>query len=346
MSHPHTERFAENKQRVIEGLRRAAACPAGETAGVLADVYAPTAQCFVSHPVNELSGRESIAENFLDDLKKSFPDLQRAETIVMAGESGAQDMVTAAGHYIGTFENDWHGIPANHRVTQIRFGEAHRVEDGMITQSWVLIDFLDMMRQAGVWLLPPSLGAEGLWLPPADGSGVDLSTVDVERGQTTLTEVRAMQEALMRFDGVNLESMQQESYWSPHFNWYGPCGIGTTRQLSGFQAHHQIPFLIAFPDRKGGQHFVRMGEGAYAVTGGGPSVTATHTGDGWLGMPATGKSVRMRVMDFYRVENGLIVENWVPLDVIDLLLQMGYDMFDRLAHLRGQPRRSLPWKDE
>ena len=84
---------------------------------------------------------------------------------------------------------------------------------------------------------------------------------------------------------------------------------------------------------------MRQGTGSN-LTGGWPSVTATHTGDGWLGMPATGKSVRMRVMDFYRVENGLIVENWVPLDVIDLLLQMGYDMFDRLAHLRGQPRRS------
>jgi predicted ester cyclase len=112
--------------------------------------------------------------------------------------------------------------------------------------------------------------------------------------------------------------------------WYGPCGIGTARGLSGFVDHHQLPFRLAFPNRRGGNHYVRIGDGAYSATGGWPSVLAKHTGGGFMGMPPTGRDVGMRVMDFYLHHEGLIRENWVPLDIIHLLLQMGFDVFDRM----------------
>ena len=74
------------------------------------------------------------------------------------------------------------------------------------------------------------------------------------------------------------------------------------------------------------------------MTGGWPSVSATHLGANWLGMPATGKEIHMRVMDFYRLDDdGLLSENWVPIDIIDILRQMGFDVFSRLRHLRGDP---------
>ncbi|MEM1379626.1 MAG: ester cyclase [Pseudomonadota bacterium] len=345
MTSSSNNRFVDNKRRVIEGLRSAASCSTADTISVLSDFVAPTVRAHFFEPINELAGRESLSENFFGALKKSFPDLARAETIVLSGESDGAEMVATTGHYVGTFAHDWLGIPATHKVTQLRFGETHRVEDGLITETWVIIDVIDVLRQAGVALTPPSLGAEGLWLPPGDGSGVDIYSVDSEKGAETLRFSREMQETLMQFDGKSLASMKQERYWSPTFLWFGPGGIGTTRGLQGFQAHHQIPFLIAFPDRRGGQHLIRMGDGMFAVTGGWPSVTATHTGDGWLGLAASGRNVRMRVMDFYRVDRGKIVENWVPLDIVHVLKQIGYDVFERLAHLRGQPRLQLPWEE-
>jgi hypothetical protein len=39
--------------------------------------------------------------------------------------------------------------------------------------------------------------------------------------------------------------------------------------------------------------------------------------------------VTMRVMDFYRAEDGLIRENWVPIDLIEVLLQLGIDVMAR-----------------
>jgi predicted ester cyclase len=145
----------------------------------------------------------------------------------------------------------------------------------------------------------------------------------------------AMHASLGAFDGKSVNSMPQAPYWHPDFMWYGPAGVGTTRRLAGFQAHHQIPFLKAFPDRKGAGHYVRLADGPYVVTGGWPSVVGTHLGP-WLGLPPTGKHLRMRVMDFYRLDGGLIRENWVPIDVLDMLMQMGVDVLARVAHRAGR----------
>ena len=49
----------------------------------------------------------------------------------------------------------------------------------------------------------------------------------------------------------------------------------------------------------------------------------------YLGVPATGRKLTLRVMDFYRCQDSKIIENWVPLDYGDLLLQMGVDLFER-----------------
>ena len=232
-------------------------------------------------------------------------------------------------------------MPATHGVVHLRYGEVHRYVDGRIAHTYALIDLLDLMRQAGVWPLPPSLGAEGMWPGPATGDGLRLSAGDARVGEASRNTVLAMHQAMFNFDGVNLDSMDQAKYWAEHFMWYGPAGIGACRGMTGYQAHHQIPFLTAFPDRGGAGHYVCIGDGSYVVTGGWPSVVATHTGSGWLGIPATNKPVGMRVMDFYRTEKGQITENWVPIDVIDVLLQMGTDVLARLEHLRGNPRHAL-----
>ena len=67
-------------------------------------------------------------------------------------------------------------------------------------------------------------------------------------------------------------------------------------------------------------------------TGGWPSRYLDHVGAGWLGLPATGRAVTMRVMDFYAADQGLIRENWVPIDLINVLLQMDIDVLARVQN--------------
>jgi hypothetical protein len=91
--------------------------------------------------------------------------------------------------------------------------------------------------------------------------------------------------------------------------------------------------------RVGGGHYIRIGDGPYSVTGGWPSVFAMHSGGDFLGVGPTGRPVTMRVMDFYLHHEGLIRENWVPLDILDLLRQMGVDVLARMeSHFRRGAR--------
>ena len=56
--------------------------------------------------------------------------------------------------------------------------------------------------------------------------------------------------------------------------------------------------------------------------------TLTH--DGGMGIAPAGKRVTMRSLDFWRIEKGLIRENWVLVDLLDLYQQIGVDVFARM----------------
>ena len=168
----------------------------------------------------------------------------------------------------------------------------------------------------------------------------------------SLEQTLRMHKTLAEFDDRGslsreaLIAMPQRDHWHPKMMWYGPAGIGTTHRLEGFVDGHQLPFRVAFHRRQGtfdevmaerarngAGHYIRIGDGPYSVTGGWPSVYAMHMGAGFGGMPATGKPVFMRVMDFYLHHEGLIRENWVPIDLLHLFGQMGLDLIGRMSLL-------------
>ncbi|MFN0173492.1 MAG: ester cyclase [Saprospiraceae bacterium] len=49
---------------------------------------------------------------------------------------------------------------------------------------------------------------------------------------------------------------------------------------------------------------------------------ATQSGP-FMGIPATGKKVHVEYMDIWRVKDGKIVENWVVMDIMGLMIQLG-----------------------
>ena len=317
--------------------------------GNVQDAYHADAHLWASHPFNKLHGHDAI-HDFWHQLRTALPDMERRDSIFTGGYSkpdarmddslNGRLLIATMGHYQGTFTEDLCGIPATNGVVHIRSCEVHHISGDKIAHSYILIDLLDLMRQADVWPIAPSLGAEGAWQPPSSSAGIRLDIQDSTAGARAFDTVIDMHNALQTFDGKSLDSMQHGAYWGDTFLWYGPAGIGTTRGMDGFRAHHQIPFLTGFPDRKGAGHYIRIGDGNFVVTGGWPSVTGTHRGK-WLGVPATGKHIEMRVMDFYHLVDGKITENWVPIDILYMLHQMGLDVFARLKHIRGNPKRDL-----
>ncbi|MFB6252965.1 MAG: ester cyclase, partial [Halobellus sp.] len=215
----------------------------------------------------------------------------------------------------------------------------HRFEGDRIAETRILIDVLDVLRQVG-YRFVPSLAPEIVIPGPATQDGILLDEQDDAASAKTMELVEGMLfDGLNSYDEHGLENMGMEEYWHEDFIWYGPAGIGSTRGIDGFQEFHQNPFLQAFPDREVGHHDCRIAEGIYCASTGWPAVVGTHLGDGWLGLPSTGNAVDMRVIDVWRREGDLLAENWVFIDMIDLLQQMGVDVFERL---RNNPE-SIQW---
>lgn len=333
------------RRTLHEGLVRAAECPAGETEARLEATHVSGARLRAAAPIDEVEGRSAIAAAY-DALKTAMPDMERRDDVFIGGVYEGRRYLGAVGRYCGAFLADLFGIPATGRTLYLRYGEMHRIEGGgqgegaaRIVETTMILDFLDAMRQADVWPLAPSLGVEAPWPGPQTADGVRLEAPDPAASADALALTLGMQDALGAYDDHRREgregllAMPQKTFWHPKMMWYGPAGIGTTRGLSGFVDHHQLPFRLALPGRKGGHHYVRIGDGAYSATGGWPSVYATHAGGDWLGLAPSGREVTMRVMDFYRADAGLIRENWVPIDMIDVLRQLGVDVFGRMRAL-------------
>lgn len=311
--------------------RRVNAAEPAAAARIFGDLYAPTADWNGPHPINSLSGADGVLEGFWRPLAHALPDLERGFDILMSGAFKDGAWVASTGHYTGTFLAPWLGIRPTGRVLTVRYGEFTRFEAGRIVESYTILDLPDAMRQAGCPPFAFQLGADDRVPGPSTGDGLLLAPQDDGASLRSLKLVEDMIAGLMQYDGATLDSMGMERFWDVRrMMWYGPAGIGTCRGLKGFQDVHQRPFLNAFPDRKGGNHKCRVGEGAYVGSTGWPSVRATHSGGGFLGLAPTGRPIGMRVMDFWRREDGLLLENWVFIDLIDLLLQMGIDVMARL----------------
>ena len=64
---------------------------------------------------------------------------------------------------------------------------------------------------------------------------------------------------------------------------------------------------------------------------------AIHSGE-FMGIQPTGKKVEIRYMDFWKVSEGKIQDNWVMVDFPFVMKQLGIDVFDGMGpfHQRHQ----------
>ncbi|MGB1613354.1 MAG: ester cyclase, partial [Candidatus Puniceispirillaceae bacterium] len=91
-------------------------------------------------------------------------------------------------------------------------------------------------------------------------------------------------------------------------------------------------------------HF--FAEGAYVAVTGWPNMAQTLSGDGWLGIPPTDKKITLRSLDFWRLEEGRIRENWVLVDLLDVWVQVGVDVMGRMRQLASARQDTMPGQQE
>ena len=298
----------------------------------LSMLVASDANMQMCHPFGTLSGPDGYFDNCLAPLCKAMPDLERRDMILLAGTTPeGQDWVATMGNYMGTFVAPFLDIPPTGHLAHMRYHEFFRIEDGKITEMQTIWDIPELIMQAGAWPMAPQLGAYLCTPAPMTGDGLTVSG----DGQASHDHVLAMLADLCSHpENPDPKSMNLDKYWHPRVNWYGPSGIGTCRGTSGFRNWHQIPFLRAMPDRKldesGNLMSHWLSQGNYVCETGWPNMRMTLTHDGWMGITPAGKEVLLRSLDFWRREDGLIRENWVLVDLLDLYQQIGVDVLGRL----------------
>ena len=145
---------------------------------------------------------------------------------------------------------------------------------------------------------------------------------DLTKTEDTRRVVNGMVDALNdhMIDGIG-------AFFHEKFHWFGNAGCGVKQNLKAFQDGWQRPFQAAFSDKVCIDE-ARLTEGQWMAAFG--RQEATHSGE-FMGIAPTGKRVEIRYMDFWKVVDGKIQDNWVMVDFPYVMRQLGVDPFQGMG---------------
>ncbi len=287
------------------------------------------------HPFYEQHGADAVAETFWKPFRGSFAPIQRRQDVFMAGlndvDGFASTWVCSMGHLMGLFDRDWLGIPANGKMTFLRYAEFHRVENGRIAETALFCDIISIMKQVGLDPLPPQTGAFFITPGPRTHDGLLFDPQDPAEGKATLDLINRM---IADLTGSGMRSPDGElaDTWHDDMIWFGPAGIGATYTIPRYQQQHQGPFREGLDELKYHGHISRFAEGRYGGFFGWSNLTMKPAG-GFMGLPACDRTVEMRVVDIYRRDGDKLAENWIFIDIPHFLSMQGVDLLDRMARV-------------
>ena len=144
-----------------------------------------------------------------------------------------------------------------------------------------------------------------------------------------LSKTKKTQEVIESMvDGLNDHRIEDiGEFFSENFRWMGNFGCGTKSGLKEFQDNWQKPFQEAFSNKVCIDE-ARLFMGEWAAAFG--KQEAIHSGE-FMGIKPTGKKVEIRYMDFWRVSEGKIKDNWVMVDFPFVMKQLGVDIFNGMG---------------
>jgi predicted ester cyclase len=322
-----TQQSHQNKLLYLQFLKSFDPTDQFAIARAAREIFSDGAKINASHPINEAEDGVGYSTGIVEPIMTAFEGCMRQNYIVLAGEYLGTEWVTSTGYFYGHFQNSLFGIPPSGKLAFLRFGEFHRIEDGKIIESHVYLGFAELIIALGLWPLAPSQGYEGVVPGPATHDGIVTDFSDPERSRTSADLVEGM------LKGLASENEAWRPYWDNRMVWYGPGGLGSYATVDGF-AQFQRPFELVFDGWGDGQEQgitgvgsnCKAGDGDYAFLHGWRQITGVHVRP-FLGLEPTHRRVYMRDCDWWRCENGKILENWCMLDIPHLLLQLGYDLF-------------------
>ena len=321
----------QNKLRYQTYLQAYRSADPNDWQDAIREYFDPEAVIDISHPLNRLTGAEGYLDGFIRPLQDSFRGLQRQDQIICGGEYQGGEWVTSMGYFYGHFCAPLLGIPASQKMAVVRYGEFLRIEQGRVVEAQCFVGLAELIIALHLWPLAPSTGYEGVYPAPASHDGTQIRDNDPAESRATADWIEAMLMELTSPDAA------WAPYWDPRMVWYGPGGFGSYSTVDAFKAF-QMPFEKAFKGwGDGSQEGItgvgskcKAGDGQYAFLNGWPQITGIHVGR-FMGIGKTGKRVYMRDCDWWRMQDGKILENWCMVDTLDLAMQMDVDVLDLIS---------------
>ena len=286
-----------------------------------------------THPFNELSGIEEVANNLWIPIKNSFKPIQRRMDIFYAGINSLDinegKWVTSMGHLMGVFNKSFLGIQPNYKSILLRYAEFYKIENSKIIEGAIFLDIMNFMQQLGLSIIPESTGLVCVTPGPMNHRGLKYDLSDDAEGQKTLELIHRMRDRLVK--GSKMKSYKGELTldWHDDMIWWGPGGIGASYTIDGYVKGHTKPFQDGLEFIKFGGHILSSAEDDLGGWFGWPNLIMKSTG-GYLGL--TNKSdieSEMRVVDLYRRDGDKIAENWIFIDHLHFLKCVGIDLLER-----------------
>ena len=284
------------------------------------------------HPFSEMMDAESVGETFWRPLKSALTPMQRRLDMFFAGANAIDDgqsvWVASMGHLMGLLDHPWLGIRPTGKIAMLRYAAFHRVEGGKIADEAMYFDVPHLMMQAGYTPFPPQTGAHLVQPGPMPHDALLFDAQPEDEGHQTLAAINRMVNDLR--DWQNDEPIETElrRSWHEDMLWWGPAGIGSTYTIPRYAKQHAGPFRAAFRSRVFKGHVAKIAEGHYGGFFGWPNMTLEHAG-GFMGMPGTGQTADLRVIDMYRRKGDKLAENWIFIDLLHFWKQQGVDILAR-----------------
>lgn len=324
--------FQAEKRIILDHHR---ALDSGDSAKILsamAQNLSPTYTWRGFHPFGHQTDGQKVAQEFWIPLHNALSHLQRRVDVFFAGQNEIDGFkgtwVVSMGHLMGLFDRPWLGIRPTRKMAFLRYCEFNRVEDGKIVETAMYFDVPHLMRQAGLDPFGQQTAVHVIQPGPMTHDGILLDDAPEKDGIDTLAAINKMISDLGTWQNeLSLEDELRQS-WHEDMIWWGPEGIGATYTIPRYAEQHSGPFRAGFTDRTGTGHIARLAEGHYGGFFGWPNFKAKPVG-GFMGLPAQDKQVEFRVIDIYRRQGEKLTENWIFIDMLYFMDQMGVDVLKR-----------------
>lgn len=219
----------------------------------------------------------------------AFPDAQRTiEELIADG-----DKVVLRETFYGTHNGEFQGIPPTGRQVQLGAMVIYRINNGKIIESWVEADFAGLMNQLTESHVP-NYSAEQLEINKQAVRYI----FEVIWNNEVFNDLDKVLAPEVIFHHRGMHTMRHEDLRSEVERWH-----------------------TAFPDFKFVVEDLVAQDDRVAIR---VKYTGTHSGSDWWDMPASGKSMDVTEMMFFRLQNGKVVEAWEIFDQYIMRQQLGF----------------------